>query len=123
MARRGKPSSGTRLTRPSVIVLAPVQSSEPAAPSKKAPPPCLYSFSDPDALSKGLATFVLNAQDEALKKQPTFKIAVSGGSLPKVLGQDLIGRHDVKWDKWSVLFPCAIRPGSSLFQGDGARAC
>ncbi|KAI5478308.1 hypothetical protein MNV49_005263 [Pseudohyphozyma bogoriensis] len=78
--------------------------SDSSVPSKKAPPPVLYSFPNPDDLSKGLASFVLAAQDEALKKQDTFKLAVSGGSLPKVLGQDLIGRQDVKWDKWEVFF-------------------
>ncbi len=45
---------------------------------------------------------MLAAQDEALKKSDRFKLAVSGGSLPKVLGQDLIGRQDVQWDKWLV---------------------
>lgn len=45
---------------------------------------------------------MLAAQDEALKKSSTFKLAISGGSLPKVLGQDLINRTDVKWDKWCV---------------------
>lgn len=72
-------------------------------PSKAATPPVVYSFPSPDELSRGLASFVLAAQDEALKKQPTFKLAISGGSLPKVLGQDLINRSDVKWNKWSVL--------------------
>ncbi|SCZ89038.1 BZ3500_MvSof-1268-A1-R1_Chr1-1g00910 [Microbotryum saponariae] len=75
---------------------------EAQAPSKAAPPPVLYEFPNPDELSKALASFVLAAQDEALKKQNTFKIAISGGSLPKVLGQDLFGRDGVKWDKWSV---------------------
>ena len=69
---------------------APELSAPEHAPSKKAPPPVLYSFANPDELSKGLASFVLAAQDEALKKGSTFKLAVSGGSLPKVLGQDLI---------------------------------
>jgi 6-phosphogluconolactonase len=71
-------------------------------PSTTAPPPVLYSFAGPDELSTGLASFVLAAQDEALKVSDTFKIAISGGSLPKVLGQDLIGRKDVKWDQWSI---------------------
>lgn len=79
--------------------------SSESAPSKAAPPPVLYSFADPDELSKGLASFVLAAQDEALKKTSTFKLAISGGSLPKVLGQDLIHRNDVKWDKWYVSSP------------------
>lgn len=69
-------------------------------PSKEAPPPVLYSFKDPDELAQALGSFVIHAQTEALKKTPTFKIAVSGGSLPKVLGEGLMGRSDVQWDKW-----------------------
>jgi 6-phosphogluconolactonase len=72
------------------------------APSKKATPPVLYGFESTDSLSEGLASFVLAAQDEALKKQGSFKLAISGGSLPKVLGKNLIERKDVSWDKWLV---------------------
>ncbi|GAA6046907.1 hypothetical protein JCM3770_003423 [Rhodotorula araucariae] len=77
-----------------------------SAPSKAATKPILYGFPSTDDLSKSLASFVLAAQDDALhsKKQTTFKIAISGGSLPKVLGKDLIGREDVPWDKWEVFF-------------------
>ena len=64
---------------------------------------CLYSFESPDALSQGLAAFCIAAQDAALEKGTSFKIAISGGSLPKVLGQDLIGREGVKWDQWCVI--------------------
>jgi 6-phosphogluconolactonase len=69
-------------------------------PSKLAPPPVLYSFADPDELATALGSFVVNAQTEALKKTSRFKIAISGGSLPKVLGQGLMSRNDVQWDKW-----------------------
>lgn len=74
------------------------------APSKKAPPPVLYSFPDPTALANALGSFVIAAQTEALKKSPTFKIAISGGSLPKVLGEGLMDREGVQWDKWEVFF-------------------
>lgn len=70
------------------------------APSKLAPPPILYSFEAPAQLAHALGTFVIAAQTEALKKTATFKIAVSGGSLPKVLGEGLFGREGVQWDKW-----------------------
>lgn len=72
------------------------------APSKAAPPPVLYSFVDPAALASGLGNFVLAAQNEALRKSATFKIAISGGSLPKVLGEGLFAREGVQWDKWCV---------------------
>lgn len=80
-----------------------------AVPSKLAPPPVLYSFVDPDALAQGLGSFVIAAQTEALKKNSTFRIAVSGGSLPKVLGQGLFGRQGVQWDKWCVLLDRLVR--------------
>ena len=73
------------------------------APSKAAPPPVLYSFTDPATLAAGLGSFVLAAQNEALRKSQTFKIAISGGSLPKVLGEGLFAREGVQWDKWCVI--------------------
>ena len=88
------------------------------APSKKATAPVLYGFDSTDTLSEGLASFVLAAQDEAFKKNPgsTFKLAISGGSLPKVLGKNLIERKDVSWDKWSVssLPSLSLRPLPSI---------
>ncbi|KAK4047866.1 suppressor of los1-1 [Microbotryomycetes sp. JL221] len=72
-------------------------------PSKLATAPVLYSWKTTDELADGLASFVLAAQDEALKKSSTFKLAISGGSLPKSLGK-LVDRPDVKWDKWEVFF-------------------
>lgn len=74
------------------------------APSKAAPPPVLYSFPDPSALAQALGSFVIAAQTDALKKNATFKIAISGGSLPKVLGEGLFQRSGVHWDKWEVFF-------------------
>ena len=89
-----------------------------AAPSKKATAPVLFGFPSTDDLSKSLASFVLAAQDDALtnKKQATFKIAISGGSLPKVLGKDLIGREDVPLDKWCVArsLLCSVDEGDVL---------
>lgn len=70
-----------------------------SAPSKIPEPPILHSFASASELAGSLADYVVRAQDEALKKQPKFKMAVSGGSLPKTL-QGLIGRGDVQWDKW-----------------------
>ncbi|GAA5988149.1 hypothetical protein JCM11641_003612 [Rhodosporidiobolus odoratus] len=76
-----------------------------AAPTKEATQPVLYSFPTTDALSASLADFALQAQNEALekRKQDKFRLAISGGSLPKQLGQ-LVGREGVKWDKWEVFF-------------------
>lgn len=90
------------------------------APSKKATAPVLYGFNTTDQLSEGLASFVLAAQDEALKKQSTFKLAISGGSLPKVLGKNLIERKDVSWDKWSVTLALPSRSFLRVDSSSGA---
>lgn len=62
-------------------------------------PPILYSFSTTDNVISSLADFILKAQKEALEKKGRFTIALSGGSLPKML-KGLIGSSAVKWDKW-----------------------
>src|ERR1700759_852640 len=64
-------------------------------------PPVLYTFKDPDALSHSLAHFIIKAQKESVTKKGRFTVAISGGSLPKML-KALIGDPSVKWDKWYV---------------------
>jgi len=65
--------------------------------------PVLHSFLTPDALVDGLAEFVAKAQKDAINKKGRFTIAISGGSLPKML-RGLIGRNGIKWDKWHVYY-------------------
>lgn len=62
-------------------------------------PPILNSFSTTDALVDSLAAFILKAQKDSLNKKGRFTVALSGGSLPKML-RGLIGNPAVKWDKW-----------------------
>ena len=62
-------------------------------------PPILLSFPDKDVLTRSLADFVAKAQHEAIDKRVKFTIALSGGSLPKLLG-GLIGASGIKWDHW-----------------------
>jgi len=62
----------------------------------------LYTFSTADQVSKGLAEFVISAQDDAINKRSAFKLAISGGSLAATLAKNLVGNDRVKWDKWSV---------------------
>ncbi|KAL9939230.1 hypothetical protein V8E36_002043 [Tilletia maclaganii] len=83
--------------------MAPLNS---AAPSLQPAPPILYAFDDADELSKSLADFVIKAQDEAIQRRDKFTLALSGGSLPKVLAKYLVNRTDekVRWDKWQVFF-------------------
>ncbi|KAF8742157.1 hypothetical protein RHS02_04110, partial [Rhizoctonia solani] len=66
-------------------------------------PPIVHSFSTSSALIDSLAEFIIKAQTEAIEKRNKFTIALSGGSLPKML-KGLIGRRDVPWDKWYVYF-------------------
>ncbi|CEH14308.1 6-phosphogluconolactonase [Ceraceosorus bombacis] len=53
----------------------------PNAPSTQPADPILVSFPDQDELSKHLADFVI-----------------------KILGKNIIGRPEVRWDKWQVFF-------------------
>lgn len=68
----------------------------------------IYSHKESVDVAKAVGSFVLNAQSEALLKSLTFKIAVSGGSLGKVLKAALIDNEElagqVQWDKWEVFF-------------------
>lgn len=64
-------------------------------------PPVLFSFADSDELVKSLAIFVEKAQRDSINKKGRFTIALSGGSLPKML-RGLIGNSNIKWDQWSI---------------------
>jgi 6-phosphogluconolactonase len=61
--------------------------------------PVVYSFSDTSKLSDSLAEYIIKAQRESIEKRNRFTVAISGGSLPKILTA-LIGKPGVKWDKW-----------------------
>lgn len=68
----------------------------------------IYSHKESVDVANAVGSFVLKAQAEALLKSQTFKIAVSGGSLGKVLKTALIDNKEisgeVQWDKWEVFF-------------------
>ena len=65
-------------------------------------PPTLFSFQDTDSLKDALAQFIVKAQREAIDKKGRFTIAISGGSLPKMLS-GLIGLPTIRWSQWYVL--------------------
>jgi len=71
-------------------------------------PPNLYAFQATDELAQSLRAYVLEAQNSALSRHQVFRVAVSGGSLPKVLGQALLrettGEGSVQFDKWEIFF-------------------
>jgi 6-phosphogluconolactonase len=62
-------------------------------------PPILFSFPDKEALTQSLADFVGKAQKESIDKKGKFTVALSGGSLPKLLG-GLVSAPDIKWKNW-----------------------
>ncbi|KAL0063193.1 suppressor of los1-1 [Marasmius tenuissimus] len=66
-------------------------------------PPVIYNFASPDALIDSLASFVIKAQKDAIDKKDRFTVAISGGSLPKMLG-GLVDNPATKWDKWQVFY-------------------
>jgi 6-phosphogluconolactonase len=71
-------------------------------------PPNLFAFQGTDDLAQSLRTYVLDAQNSALTRHQVFRVAVSGGSLPKILGQALLketnGEGKVQFDKWDIFF-------------------
>lgn len=62
-------------------------------------PPVVCSFATKDILTKSLAEFIVKAQKESIDKKGRFTVALSGGSLPNMLG-GLIENDLVKWDFW-----------------------
>ena len=70
--------------------------------------PNLYSFGDVDALAKTLRKYLLQCQSAGFDRHNVFKVAVSGGSLPKTLAKALLARSDdegaVDFSKWEIFF-------------------
>ena len=73
-------------------------------------PPNLYSFDNADDLARDLRTYVLEAQNQAFERHDRFRVAVSGGSLPKTLSAALLmesnGKPEDKtqFNRWDVFF-------------------
>lgn len=72
--------------------------------------PNLYSFPNTEALAKQLRTYVLRCQNAALTRHETFRVAVSGGSLPAVLAKALLADSNgspedtPQFSKWQIFF-------------------
>jgi len=74
-------------------------------------PPNLYSFENPDDLVKNLRSFVIDAQNQSLERHDIFRVAVSGGSLPKTLAKALLmesnpndPKDTVDFSKWEIFY-------------------
>ena len=72
--------------------------------------PHLYSFKDVDELAPYLRKYIIAAQNAALHHHTAFRVAVSGGSLPKTLAKALLARGNqtpndtVKFNSWDIFF-------------------
>ncbi|CEJ89325.1 Putative 6-phosphogluconolactonase [[Torrubiella] hemipterigena] len=71
--------------------------------------PNLFAFSGVDALARALRSYIIETQKAGIDRHDSFKVAVSGGSLPKTLAAALLapssGPNDVvEWTKWEIFF-------------------
>ncbi len=71
--------------------------------------PNLYSFPTVDALAHVLRQYVVQAQNAGLQRHDVFKVAVTGGSLPKTLAQALLATpkssdDQLVFSKWEIFF-------------------
>jgi 6-phosphogluconolactonase len=71
--------------------------------------PNLHAFPSVDALAPALRSYILQSQNAGLARHGVFKVAVSGGSLPKTLAAALLAPSsgpDDKFDfsKWEIFF-------------------
>lgn len=68
----------------------------------------VYKFATQDKLAEELGDYILQKQTAALSSGSKFTVAISGGSLIKVLYKALIQdtalASRIKWDKWHVYF-------------------
>ncbi|KAG5935592.1 hypothetical protein E4U60_003047 [Claviceps pazoutovae] len=71
--------------------------------------PNLYAFSNTDVLAPALRAYIVQSQNAGFERHNVFKIAVSGGSLPKTLAQALLapsqGLQDkLDFSKWEIFY-------------------
>lgn len=64
----------------------------------------VYAYDESADLAQAAAEYIVQKQNDALKNNNVFNVAVSGGSLVKTLRIGLKDRSDVQWDKWRVYF-------------------
>ncbi|CCH41667.1 hypothetical protein BN7_1208 [Wickerhamomyces ciferrii] len=68
----------------------------------------VYSAAESSEVANSVAQYIIKAQDEALSSKEYFDIAISGGSLGKVLKAGLVTNKElgskIQWSKWRVFF-------------------
>jgi 6-phosphogluconolactonase len=68
------------------------------------PAPLVFAYDESYGVAAALGDFVVRIQNDILVTNATFNVAVSGGSLVKVLRNGLLSRTDVQWSKWNIFF-------------------
>lgn len=71
--------------------------------------PNLFAFPNVDALATTLRAYIIQCQNAGIQRHDSFKVAVSGGSLPKTLAKALLAKptsadDTVKFKKWEIFF-------------------
>ncbi|KAI1821354.1 nagb/rpia/CoA transferase-like protein [Xylaria intraflava] len=71
--------------------------------------PNLFAFNDISTLAPALRSFIISCQNAGITRHSAFKVAVSGGSLPKTLAQALLAPPTsdddvIKFNKWEIFF-------------------
>lgn len=73
--------------------------------------PNLYAFASiDDDLAPNLRKYLLEQQSDAIKRHDVFRVAISGGSLPKTLAKALLAPSSesvddrVLFDKWEIFY-------------------
>lgn len=86
------------------ILSGRLSNSAPVNAMRSSTPASLYSFSSTEKLSTALRQYLIQQQNNAIEKHGCFRVAVSGGSLPKILSQALLEQPSVKFSKWQIFF-------------------
>lgn len=66
--------------------------------------PVVYSFGNGDELSRGLDGFVEKVSREAIADHGHLSLAISGGSLPKILSKHLAHNTNVDFSNWHIFW-------------------
>jgi 6-phosphogluconolactonase len=64
----------------------------------------IHAFSTTEQLSQALEQYVEKISAEAVAKHDRFTIAISGGSLPKLLSATLKHNPRIDFSKWQIFF-------------------
>jgi 6-phosphogluconolactonase len=67
-------------------------------------PHTVYVFPTTDSLSEGLNDYVQKLSQQAIASHGKFTVAISGGSLPKLLSKNLASNSSIDFSKWHVFF-------------------